>query len=159
MSYRLSVTVIGQEELKRAFQQAPQLARREFSKAIASTAASIQNAAKRYAPVDQGVLRASIHTEGPTATNGNVEATVGTNITYAPYQEEGTGLYGPRKTKIVPIHGKLLVFQKGGETIFARSDKGVRPKWYFKRAKEENQPTFNDQMSAALGRIVDALAA
>lgn len=158
MSYRLSVDVIGADELKRAFAKAPELTKRELSRAIGDTAATVQGKAKQYAPVDQGVLRASIHTEGPRSSGNNVEAIVGTNVKYAKAQEEGTGIYGPKKQKIVPIRGKFLVFKRGGETIFARSVKGTRPKWYFRRAKEESKGPFADAMRDAVSRITRALA-
>lgn len=158
MSYRLSVDIVGADELKRALRQAPQLTKRELSRAIGDTVATVQGKAKHYAPVGQGVLRASIHTEGPNATAKNVEAIVGTNVKYTKTQEEGTGLYGPKKQKIVPIRGKFLVFKKGGETIFARSVKGTKAKWYFRRAKDESKGQFADAMRDALNRITRALA-
>jgi hypothetical protein len=159
MSYRLTADVIGADELRRAFQQAPKLTLRELSRAIGSTAASIQGKAKQYAPVDQGILRASIHTEGPHQRGNDVEAKVGTNVKYAPHQEYGTGIYGPKKRKIVPIKGKFLVFKVGAETVFARSIKGVRPKLYFKRGIDESQPHFASSMRDALTAIVKGLAA
>ena len=159
MSYRLSVDVIGAEELSRAFRQAPELTKRELSRAIGDSARTIEGKAKRYAPVDQGILRASIHTEGPRVTSNNVEAIVGTNVKYAKMQEEGTGIYGPKKQPIRPVHGKFLVWKKAGQTFFARSVKGVKPQWYFKRAKEEGKPAFADAMRDAVTAIVRGLAA
>ena len=88
MSYRLTTKVIGAEELKRAFQKAPQTVIRELSRGIAESAAHIEGLAKHNAPIDQGILRASIHTEGPRATASNVEASVGTDLEYARYQED-----------------------------------------------------------------------
>lgn len=50
----------------------------------------IENTAKREAPVDDGILRASIQNYvSPTLMSG----WIGTNVEYAPYVHEGTGIY------------------------------------------------------------------
>lgn len=74
-------------------------------KALAQKAFQVENAAKRFAPVDTGRLRASITTVMGQDSLGLV-AFVGSNVTYAIYQECGTmyqsgtpflrpALYGP----------------------------------------------------------------
>jgi hypothetical protein len=159
VSYQLSVRIKGIEELNRAWSRAPQLVTKELSRGISSTAADVQRVAKYRAPVDLGILRASIHTEGPHVLDRDVRATVGTNVEYAQAQEEGTGIYGPRKRMIVPIRGKFLVFKKAGQTIFARSVRGVRPRYYFKQAIEDNRLTFASTMRGVLESITRGLAA
>lgn len=158
MSYRLSGNIIGAEEFAAAMRRAPQVTTREFSRAIGNSAFRVEALAKQKAPIEYGNLRGSINTRGPKATANNVEASVGTNMHYARYQEEGTGLYGPRKQPITPKSGKFLVFTVGGKKIFAKSVRGVRPKRYFRGAKEEATPFFTDQMKGALARIVTHLA-
>lgn len=150
--------MIGSEELARALRRAPQITRSEFSKAIGATAFKVESLAKAKAPIQYGNLRGSINTKGPTATADNVEASVGTNVAYARYQEEGTGLYGPNKRPITPQNGKFLVFTVGGKKVFAKSVKGVRPKWYFRGARDESKPFFTERMRGALARIVTHLA-
>lgn len=49
----------------------------------------IEETAKRLAPVDSGQLHGSIR-KGPVQGNS---VTVGTNVSYAPYVEYGTGIY------------------------------------------------------------------
>lgn len=44
---------------------------------------------------------------------------------YARWQEEGTGIYGPRKNPITSKNGKLLVWKSGSKWHYARSVKGV----------------------------------
>jgi len=56
---------------------------------LTKTAIAIENDAKTYCPVgDTGLLRASI-----THEVKDDEATIGTNVEYAPYVEIGTGIY------------------------------------------------------------------
>lgn len=50
----------------------------------------IENEAKRKCPVDDGILRASItHGYDPEG----LQSVVGTNVEYAPYVHEGTGIH------------------------------------------------------------------
>lgn len=68
---------------------------------------NVENQAKRLCPVDQGRLRASIRRELAT-DSGELVARVGTNVEYAMFVHEGTGLYGPRGRYIVPVRKKVL---------------------------------------------------
>lgn len=123
-----------------------------------SSALRVEFLVKAKAPIEYGNLRGSINTQGPKVTGNNVEASVGTNIEYARHQEEGTGIYGPRKQPITPKKGKYLVFKVGGRTIFAKSVKGVRPKRYFRGAKIDATPFFTERLREAVARIVTHLA-
>jgi phage gpG-like protein len=75
----------------------------------------IANKARRLCPVDQGRLRASI-TRELSIENGEVVVRVGTNVEYAIYVHEGTGLYGPENKMIVPVNKKALRWQKVEKT-------------------------------------------
>lgn len=98
------------------------------------------------APHKTGNLRRSIHIGTVTETSAQVIA--GAN--YARYIEEGTGLYGPRKRKIVPVTKKALRWMggpagslrlsgsprsgkagAGAGAIFARSVKGRKATPFF----------------------------
>lgn len=158
MSYRLSSQLIGAEELARAFRQARQVTIRELSAGIEKSAHRTEFLAKAKAPIEYGNLRGSITTQGPRVTTNNVEASVGTNLDYARYQEEGTGLYGPRKQVITPKSGTILAWKRGGKWTFARSVKGVKPQRYFKKSREEVVPFFTERMREALATIVTHLA-
>jgi HK97 gp10 family phage protein len=61
------------------------LAQDQAQKVVNEAAAKCDAAAKQVCPVDTGNLRSSIHIE-----TGDLEATVGTNVEYAPYVEYGT---------------------------------------------------------------------
>lgn len=150
--------MIGAEELARAFRQAPTITEGALKRAIGNTAYRVEGQAKQNAPVDQGILRGSINTDGSHKRGNDVYASVGTNVEYAKAQEEGTGIYGPRKTPIRPKNGKLLAWKRNGKWHFARQVRGVRPKRFFRRARDDSRGYFADQMRGALSAIVGALA-
>lgn len=52
----------------------------------------------------------------------------GTNLPYARWLQEGTGIYGKQGTPIVPINAKVLAFKINGKMYFARSIKGTQPR-------------------------------
>jgi hypothetical protein len=89
------------------------------------------NAAKRRAPVDEGVLRASIghHTR---AEPGQVVSRVSCDVFYAIYQLLGTGIYGPRRRIITPKTKRFLRFEvkkmgplQAGERNPARGNRNI----------------------------------
>lgn len=59
--------------------------------------------------IDTGHLRASISTNLIVRPEG-LAVRVGTNVRYAIWVHDGTGLYGPKHTLIRPKFGKVLVF-------------------------------------------------
>jgi hypothetical protein len=96
-----------------------------------------QSYARVYAPVDQGPLRSSISADVQTGeARGEVRGTVGSRLPYAIWQEDGTGIYGPRGVPIRPKRARFLRFiPKGGnDYVFARQVRGVRPQRYLRRA-------------------------
>ena len=52
----------------------------------------VQGEAMENCPVDMGILRASIHHE-TIITPTSIIGTVGSNLEYAPYVHQGTGIY------------------------------------------------------------------
>lgn len=68
------------------------------------------NYSKADCPVDEGRLRNSIHSR--VVVEGNqVVGSVGSDLDYARYVHEGTGIYGPRRQFIYPRNGQYLVFE------------------------------------------------
>lgn len=53
---------------------------------------AVESEARKNCPVDQGPLKASITSETET-TEGEVIGRVGSNLEYAPYVHNGTGIY------------------------------------------------------------------
>jgi len=104
--------------------------------------------ARVLAPVDQGQLRASLAQE-MLVRNGAPIARIGTNVKYAIFVHEGTGVYGPRRTPITPVRKRLLSWPiknntgqgrrryRGGATqryAFAKQVQGVRPRPFLRKA-------------------------
>jgi hypothetical protein len=85
--------------------------------------------------IDHGLLRASIATQLGTH-GGELAMRVGTNVYYGLWVHDGTGIYGPRHTPIVPRKAKYLRFywKKEGRWVFAKSVRGMKPNTYLKSA-------------------------
>lgn len=79
--------------------------------------------------VDTGHLRSSIQVQ-IRQVGGNPAIRIGTNVKYARWVHDGTGLYGPRHRLIRPKKAKVLRFngRRYGKTgyIYARHVKGMR---------------------------------
>ena len=86
----LNVNITGTEELVKAFAKSPDIIADNMEDALDKVGIFIQGRGKTYAPVKTGVLRESIHKEGPIKTKANIKVEVGTNVYYAPFQEFGT---------------------------------------------------------------------
>jgi hypothetical protein len=107
----------------------------------------VAGAAQRRCPVDHGRLRSSIHAR-LVQRDGLLICEVGTDVKYAIFVHEGTGLYGPKHARIVPASGKIMVFTprknagryvKRGDRVkvFARSTQGMRGTPFLKDALPE----------------------
>lgn len=116
---------------------------------------NVANEAKRLCPVDQGRLRASITTE-LVVVAGVPTVRIGTNVAYARFVHEGTGLYGPRGAVIRPRSARVLSWPTRSTTparvtksgkrraasrrqvpdgkAFARYTRGVRPRPFLRNA-------------------------
>jgi len=114
----------------------------------------VLNAARRNCPVDEGRLRASL-TMVIERVPGGLVARIGSNLKYARYVHDGTGIYGPRARPITPRNGRWLRWPvknnsgvgrrryAGGATaafMYARSVRGMR-----------GRPFLRDALPAAQG--------
>ncbi|AYR02666.1 hypothetical protein J1765_gp29 [Gordonia phage Gaea] len=124
MTVRLNRQVIAAEQSRLGMEWGRRVGRR------------VQNAARRRAPVDEGTLRNSI--EYVVDVRGTrTHVTIGSPLPYARYIHEGTGIYGPKGTPIVPVTRQALKFQvkgasgrrRGGDAkwVFAKSVRGIKP--------------------------------
>lgn len=97
----------------------------------------IERVAKETCPVDRGRLRSSIAAR-LDVVDGRPACVVGTNVEYAAFVHEGTGIYGSRRAPIVPkTPGGVLTFKVGGKRVFARSVKGSPGRPFLRRAMEQ----------------------
>src|SRR5688572_17104741 len=107
----------------------------------------VQNVARRRAPKDTGALAASLHTVVGAAP-GFVFADIGSNLDYALWQHEGTGIYAgqgyirPKRARVMrfkpgrkigPVRGSGK-FSRGrrqtGGFVYAHKVKGTPPNPY-----------------------------
>ena len=88
-------------------------------------AKSLQRKARTNAPKRTGALAASIEIRIVGSPGLETAFEVGSPLKYAPYQEFGTG-------PIIAKPGKVMVWQSGGVTVFARRTSGV-PATHFMR--------------------------
>lgn len=92
--------------------------------------------------IDTGLLRSSIAVQLFALPTG-LAVRIGTNVYYARYVHDGTGLYGPKHTLIVPKYSKVLAFRskihgakkgKYAGWVFAKSIKGMKPNPFLRDA-------------------------
>lgn len=67
----------------------------KLGQAIEGASQIVENKAKQLCPVDDGILRASI-THEVVNRQGEVMGKVGTNVEYAPYVHQGTGIHATK---------------------------------------------------------------
>jgi hypothetical protein len=93
--------------------------------------------------VDTGRLRSSISTR-LTMEQGQPVVSVGTNVYYAWFIHEGTGIYGPRHRVITPVRRRVMKFRpkvqrpgrrpgRGG-FVYTRRVIGMRPNHFLRDA-------------------------
>lgn len=99
-----------------------------IKRAIRVESAAKKNISKTPKRVDTGRLRASITWEMRTI-NGVPTVRVGTNVKYARFVHDGTGLYGPKHAYIYPKAKKFMRWKKKGTKgyIYAKRIKGMKP--------------------------------
>lgn len=99
-----------------------------------AAARQVLNRAKILAPVDTGRLRASIRIESKRTLTLRTIYTIGSDVFYAPYVNDGT-----RPHQIRPKRAKALRFKVGGRTVFAAvvNHPGTKPNPFLDRALRE----------------------
>lgn len=151
MSVKVSV-VVHRDRIQAALRD-PAGPPAQFTRARCVTAVAF---AKASCPVDGGRLRNSI-TYRVSAEATRIVGSVFTNVKYARFQHEGTGIYGPRRAFIYPKRGNFLVFETKGvhgplrrgkkrpakgrrNLVFARRVRGVQPSPFLVRGLELAMP-------------------
>jgi phage gpG-like protein len=72
---------------------------------------------------DRGGMAASWHRKRASSSGFRI----GSGKAYTKFHQGGTGIYGPRKTPIVPINGKALAFSvRTGTQVFGRGGKRLK---------------------------------
>lgn len=92
------------------------------------------NQARAYAPRRTGAGADSIEVATIDATSNGVRIRIAVGEDYMKWQNEGTGIYGPRGQPITPHRkGGVLVFEGVGGIVFARSVSGTEPTHFWER--------------------------
>jgi hypothetical protein len=157
MTYAIDIPQLA--ALQTAFAQAPELVKQQTTIAANKALVGYQSTAKQLAPIDKGTLRGSIQIS-PFSWSGNSgSGSVGTGLlNYALFMEQGTGIYGPNHTPIVPTTKKALAWYANGAWHFAKSVKGSKPRWYMRGSVEQNQTKTDGYFQEALDQVASQLA-
>lgn len=149
----MNITIkVDSRALQAAFNKAPQKVVNGLGEWVNRTAARTQRHARSEVPVRQGTLQNSIH----IINSGRLSAVVKPTADYALYVHEGTGVYGPKKRRIV-AKGRALAFQVDGQIVFRKSVKGQKPNKFMKRTYEAVQPWAQRDANTILGNIVRSI--
>lgn len=159
----------------------------ETDRALVDTARYVRSKAAQYPPKANSASYQRTGTLGRSIAVGNIQRRytersieVGTNLHYARYVEEGTGLYGPAKQLIRPKTAKVLAWRSVGAgtklvasglrrsrgqlrprpdrdiyMVFARYTRGMRPWHYMRKAFEDDATAayFRRRIEQAAERI------
>lgn len=138
---QLTLDVRGVERLARKL-NSEYLYVEPFRRALEAGGICLERPIKEQTPVDTGRLRNSVETQ--LGTYGELTATVGTNVTYAPYVELGTRPHWP------PLEALTVWARRHGTTPFlvarAIARRGTR-----------GRHMFRDALAANLDRVQDVI--
>lgn len=95
--------------------------------------AEFVNTAQGFAPRRTGAGADSIEVQSVDENGDAFVIRIVVGEVYMRYQNEGTGIYGPEGTPIVPTNGKVLVFDGIGGTVFTPSVRGTEPTHWWDR--------------------------
>jgi hypothetical protein len=161
MTDNVKVEVKGLKETQQKMTQVVRdLTGNPMQAGMAKATLIVQRSAAKDAPVDRGVLRASIHPE--VAVRANViQGIVGSNVKYAPMQELGTRPFTPPWT---PIFQWAMRKTKGDRrsagalaagTIMSIRARGIKAKRFLQDAIEKNAGKIYRILNSAVSRIVN----
>lgn len=123
----------------REFKKAPAVVNDRLQRGVKNAGKTILRIEKKEAPVGKsGLLRKNIEYK-----YSPISAMIFPRQGYAVFVEEGTGLYGPRHSYIVPKNAKALKFKINGKVIYAKRTKGMKANPFVKRTAEKSAPIIN----------------
>lgn len=107
-----------------------------IERAVARTtraAGAAVDATRAAASRRSGALAESIEHSTPVVSGERVLTEISATSDHARFQDEGTGIYGPRGARIFPTTAKVLRFYSpaAGKVIFARSVAGAPGTHFF----------------------------
>lgn len=122
------------------------------------TANNIMNDAKQLAPVGEtGLYRESIKVSDTRVTENSIETDITTNMIVSSLSGVTYNLgylleNGTEPHTILPINSDVLVFEKDGETIFAKkvNHPGFKPMPHFIPALEKNKFKYKKDIAMSI---------
>lgn len=150
MSEFITVEQRGDESIFDVIGNMPDKAVRLLRATIEDIADRIEQQAKFNAPEDTGELKAhpvdrkdlKRRVQGPGGLVVKSEISVSKTPVYAKWVHDGTGIYGPKGTPIVPKKATFMRFQIDGKWFAKRSVKGQQPQPYLREAVEEVERSY-----------------
>jgi len=116
--------------------------------AVKYTAEFVWSEIRKTAPVDHGRLAGSFAME----EMGHWSYRIFSNVHYALFVHEGTGIYGPEKHRIVPRQANALSFfwKKAGKHMVVKSVAGMKGRPYADKAIESAVPRIDEFVLMAI---------
>jgi len=152
MSDLIDVETTGLDETQANLQRAAaQLRGPGLEDAMKAATLAVTRDAKIFAPVDTGRLRASIMPE-VVQREMALEGVVGSNVSYAPFQELGTAPFWP------PVAALEVWARRHGTSAFlvarAISRRGIKAIHYLQRAFDQNKAKIVELLKRGVEGIV-----
>ncbi len=149
---RLAITVEGTEALSaRLGALSSPAAAQILERATTAGAQIVLNAAAQNAPVKTGTLRRSLHTEVIESTRLACTVTVGTDLIYARFIEEGT------RAHVIYPRNKQALFWPGAMHPVARVEHpGTPPRPFLEPALVRNAARVEEEILAAIDLLLSA---
>jgi hypothetical protein len=92
--------------------------------------ATVQEQTQAQCPVDTSTLQFSIIAYEIGTTDDRFVGNISTPKEYASYQDQGTGIYGPKGVPIRPVNAKVLAWRSGWEYAYKQT-KQASGGWVF----------------------------
>lgn len=146
----INIQLQGFEEVLNKLQNSPHILE-EASKQMLTKATFIaRGTAQEASPIDKGTLRESI-TSKVEGSGKEMTGIVGSNISYAKYQEFGTRGHGPVRARVLAWQGR------NGKWIIARYVRGVTAKKFLQKGLMEVKNSLSSIQNLGLSVIKNRL--
>lgn len=134
---------------EQAIQDFVSLAKEACKRAVELLALDVWANIRKEAPTDKGRLAGSFNLE----QIGDFAWRIYTNVLYALFVHEGTGVHGPIGQPIVPVRARYLAFEWQGKMWFLKSVKGQEPNPYADRAINMSEQRSQEFVRKALDEV------
>lgn len=137
----LQVDVSDVTRLSRRLSGAGPVIQRHLVQGVSDAGRIVEGTAKQTAPVVTGEYRRGIASvAGPVA--GGAQAIVRASAPHSIYVERGRRGFGPRRARV-------LVFQVGGRTVYARRVGPAKAQWIMRKALRANEGRIRARLRRA----------